>query len=37
VGPVHVGIKHQETIPIPPWAAGAGLALGVVLVFAARK
>jgi len=37
LGPIQATAKHQETIPIPPWAAGAGLAVGIVLVIASRK
>ena len=33
LGPIQATAKKQETIPIPPWAAAAGLAAGVVLVF----
>jgi len=31
-GIAQVNLKRRETIPIPPWAAGAGLAAGIVLV-----
>ncbi len=31
-GIAQVNLKHKEHIPIPPWAAGGALAVGVVLV-----
>jgi hypothetical protein len=32
LGPIQATARKQETIPIPPWVAAAGLAAGVVLV-----
>jgi hypothetical protein len=37
IGPIQLGAKRQETIPIPPWAAGGALGLGIVLVLVSRK
>jgi hypothetical protein len=37
LGPIQLGAKQQETIPIPPWAAGGVLGVGILLVLVARK
>ena len=37
VGPIHVQAKEKETVTVPPLAAGAVAALGLVLVLAGRK
>ena len=37
VGPLDVKAKEKETVTIPPVAAGAVAAVGLVLVLAGRK
>lgn len=37
IGPIQATAKREETIPIPPWAAGGVLAVGILLVLVARK
>ena len=37
IGPLKATAKHEETIPIPPWAGAAGLAAGIVLVLVSKK
>jgi hypothetical protein len=37
VGPIEVQSKEKETVAIPPLAAGAVAAVGLVLVLAGRK
>lgn len=34
LGPIKATAEHQETIPIPPWVGGVGLAAGVVMLVA---
>lgn len=32
IGPLEATAKTKETIPIPPWAGGVGIGVGVILL-----
>ena len=34
VGPIEATAEKQETLPVPPWASGGALGLGIVLLVA---